>query len=175
MRRLTPCFCMPRMIFFVPTEQTGVVSPGLTPSTQKTTSCPAMASSTPAGSKMSPLILLRLGCWSLSASGLRSKPVTVYPSASACSVRTRPVPPPAPKMMMFMIRSLKECSPTHGPLYVARPQEGDPQGMLCGSGQAMGHRAGLEVDRQVHDAEDNGVDANHPDHSEEPGCRLGSD
>src|SRR5579884_3913061 len=163
------------MIFFVPTEQTGVVSRGLTPSTQKTTSCPAMASSTAAGSKMSPLIILRLGCWSLSASGLRLKPVMVYPSATACSVRFLPVPPPAPKTTMFMIHSSEECSPTHGPLQAARPQAGEQREVSSGSGQAMGNRASFEVHHDLHDPDNNRVDADQPDHGEQPGCWLGCD
>src|SRR6266581_9526801 len=119
MKRFTPSFCMAEMMFFVPVEHTGTVLPGFTPSTQITTSCPAIAASTWAGSKTSPWTSESLGCCIVSAPVWRSKAVTSCPFSSACSTRMRPVPPAAPKITSFIVlfllcveavRGLRKCS-----------------------------------------------------------------
>src|SRR6266536_4455058 len=103
MKSFTPRFCIASIIFFVPIEQTGFVTCGPTPSTQTAASWPTTAASTWSALKMSPCTRVSIGCLIVRADGLRSKAVTSCPCASACSTTSRPVPPAAPKITIFIM------------------------------------------------------------------------
>src|SRR5262249_14189731 len=64
------------------------------------TSCPGRASSRVRSLTGSPSVIRR-PAWGISALGLRTIAVTVWPRKRACSVRCRPVRPVAPRMKIL--------------------------------------------------------------------------
>src|SRR5687767_5087671 len=90
-------------MFATPARNSGYGRSGLdAPRAEITASCPSTARATAATSTMSPRTTRTRPSAPSAVFGRRSKAVTTCPSSSACVTSSRPVPPAAPNMTMFI-------------------------------------------------------------------------